>query len=61
MTSPVVLKMNTSVADPLMVMPPIIKTLVPHPCTPAVKVWPVMRPAMRLRFASGVARDAASA
>jgi len=62
-TLPATLKMKTSVAVPLMVMPvpaPVKETPVAHPCTPAVKVWPVMRPAMRLKFASGVTRLNAS-
>jgi len=62
MTLPVTLKMKTSEEEPLMVMPPaaVKETSLYHPCTPAVKVWPVMRPAMRLRFAGAISREAAS-
>ena len=65
--------MKTSVADPLMEMPPspdpnsnprrpvlaaVNETSPPHAYTPAVKVSPVMRPDLRLRLT--VSRDAAS-
>ena len=60
-TSPATLKMKTSEEEPRMVMSPAKETDVVHPCTPASKVWPVMRPAMRLRFTGAVARNVASA
>ena len=59
-TSPATLKMKTSEEEPRMVMSPAKETDVVHPCTPASKVWPVMRPAIRLRFSAAVSRDAVS-
>jgi hypothetical protein len=40
---PVILKMKTSDADPLMVMSLVKKTSLPHSCTPAVKVSLVLK------------------